>query len=137
MWQILTTVQQQFWITLTLDILFLSNHNIHQSSCSRCFWTSDPSIDFTNIFQLKGLKPKNKCYTNFYECCDLTKKKLFFLAAVLGKSIAVVYHGYAMARSRWEVELAFCTLHTITSRVTWAVFPYTLLVLCWHGLALR
>ena len=26
------------------------------------------------IFQLKGLKPKNKGHTNFYECCDLTKK---------------------------------------------------------------
>ena len=24
--------------------------------------------------QLKGLKPKNKGRTNFYECCDLTKK---------------------------------------------------------------
>ena len=31
-------------------------------------------LDFTKIFQLKGLKPKNKGYTNFYECCDLTKK---------------------------------------------------------------
>ena len=26
------------------------------------------------IFQLKGLKPKNKGHTNFYECCDLKKK---------------------------------------------------------------
>ena len=31
-------------------------------------------IDFTKIFQLKGLKHKNKGRTNFYECCDLTKK---------------------------------------------------------------
>ena len=32
-------------------------------------------IDFTKIiFQLKGLKPKNKGHTNFNECCDLTKK---------------------------------------------------------------
>ena len=30
--------------------------------------------DFSKIYQLKGLKPKNKCRTNFYECCDLTKK---------------------------------------------------------------
>ena len=30
--------------------------------------------DFAKIFQLKGLKPKNKCQANFYECCDLTKK---------------------------------------------------------------
>ena len=31
-------------------------------------------IDFTKIFQLKGLKPKNIGQTIFYECCDLTKK---------------------------------------------------------------
>ena len=31
-------------------------------------------IDFTRIFQLKGLKPKIKGQTNVYECCDLTKK---------------------------------------------------------------
>ena len=59
------------------------------------------------------------------------------VAAVFTKSIAVIYHGYAVARSRWEVELAFCTVHTVTSRATWAVFPYTLFVLCWHSLALR
>ena len=31
-------------------------------------------IDFIKIFQLKGLKLENKGHTNFYECCDLTKK---------------------------------------------------------------
>ena len=31
-------------------------------------------IDFSKIFPLKGLKPKNKGHTNFYECCDLMKK---------------------------------------------------------------
>ena len=31
-------------------------------------------IEFTKIYRLKGLKPKNKGRTNFYECCDLTKK---------------------------------------------------------------
>ena len=30
--------------------------------------------DFGKIFQLKGLKPKNKGHMNFYECCDLMKK---------------------------------------------------------------
>ena len=33
-------------------------------------------MDFTKIFQLKGLKSKNKDGKNFYECCDLTKKVL-------------------------------------------------------------
>ena len=32
------------------------------------------AIDFTKILQWKGLKPKSKGHTNFYESCDLTKK---------------------------------------------------------------
>ena len=32
------------------------------------------AIDFTKIYQLKGLEPNNKGYTNSYELCDLTKK---------------------------------------------------------------
>jgi len=71
-----------------LDILFSSNHNIHKSLCGLCFWASDPfnqyqSIDFTKIFQLKGLKPKNKGSLNFYECWDLTKK--VYLASYIFK----------------------------------------------------
>ena len=58
-----------------LDILFSSNHNIKKSPCGLCFGLQTLSlIDFTKIFLLKGLKPKNKGHTNFYECCDLTKK---------------------------------------------------------------
>ena len=30
-------------------------------------------IDFSAIYQLIFLEPKNKGYTNFYECCDLMK----------------------------------------------------------------
>ena len=29
----------------TLDMFFSSNHNIHKSLCSLCFWASDPLID--------------------------------------------------------------------------------------------
>ena len=44
-----------------LDIFFSSNHNIHKSLCGLCFWASDVlTIDFSKIYQLKGLKPKNK-----------------------------------------------------------------------------
>ena len=30
--------------------------------------------EITKIYRLKGLKPPKKGHTNFYECCDLTKK---------------------------------------------------------------
>lgn len=59
------------------------------------------------------------------------------VSAVFVKSIAVIYNGYAVAAALWEVNLAFCTIHTITFRATWAVFPYSIVVLCWHGLIHR
>ena len=33
-------------------------------------------MDFTEFFQLKGLKSKNKGHTNFYDCCDFDKKSI-------------------------------------------------------------
>ena len=39
------------------------------------FWASDPLIDtVSKIYGLKGLEQKHKGHTNFFECCDLTKK---------------------------------------------------------------
>ena len=35
-------------------------------------------IDFTKIYQLKGLKSKNEGQTNFYKHCDLTKRYIYF-----------------------------------------------------------
>ena len=38
-----------------IDILFLSNHNIHKSLCGLCFWASDPLIDrFYKNLSIKG-----------------------------------------------------------------------------------
>ena len=51
-------------------------------------------IDFTKIFQLKGLKPKNKGHTNFYECCDLTEKVYLMFVYILPSRIQNI--------SRWQ-----------------------------------
>ena len=53
-------------------------------------------IDFTKIFQSKGLKPKNKDHANFYECCDLTKK--IYLAAI--------YYTFRMIFYSFETKLS-------------------------------
>ena len=46
-----------------LDIFFSSNHNIHKSSCGLCFWASDLlTIDFSKIYQLKGLNSRSVVY---------------------------------------------------------------------------
>ena len=54
-------------------------------------------IDFTKIYQLKGLKPKNKSRTNFYECCDLTEKVyliyiVYYILHILWKAPFFFYH---------------------------------------------
>ena len=60
---------------LTLDILFSSNHNIHKYSHGLCFWASDPLIEkFYRNLSIKESEAQKKGQTNFYECCDLTKK---------------------------------------------------------------
>ena len=67
-------------LTSVVDILFPPNHNIHKSSCGLCYWASDLLIErFYKNLSIKGLKPKNKGHTNFYECCDLTKKVYLIL----------------------------------------------------------
>ena len=58
---------------------FSSNHNVHKSLCGLCFWAPDAlnRIDYSKIYQLKVLEPKNKGHINFYECCDLTKNATY------------------------------------------------------------
>ena len=43
------------YVYIGLDILFLSNHNIHENSCHLCFWASDPFNDrFYLDLSIKG-----------------------------------------------------------------------------------
>ena len=65
------------WI---LDILFSSNHNVDKCFTAFIFGLQTLQlIDLSKIYQLKGLEPKNKGHTNFYECFDLTKKVYLML----------------------------------------------------------
>ena len=48
-------------------------------------------IDFTKIFQLKGLKPKNKGHKNYYECCDSTKKLYLVVHTHTTYSIQIIF----------------------------------------------
>ena len=61
-------------------------------------------IDFTKIFQLKGLKPKNKGQTNFYECCDLTEKVFLIV-----HSLTATAHFYKQAYTTAVVLLPVYT----------------------------
>ena len=43
-------------------------------------------IDFSKLYQLKGLEPQNR-RPHFYECCDLTKKNTYVVVCVLKTNI--------------------------------------------------
>ena len=49
--------------------------------------------DFSKINQLKGLKPKNKNHTNFYQCCDLTEKKISSVDIIL-YCVCILFSSY-------------------------------------------
>ena len=60
-------------------------------------------IDFGKMFQLKGLKPKNKGHTNFYECCDLTEKVyLLYIHSILFNWRDVIRKIYEQIIMMWH-----------------------------------
>ena len=64
-------------------------------------------IDFTKILQLKGLKSKNKDHTNFYECCDLTKKEYLihiYIEDIIALAIVYVVQEVILVILPWEIE---------------------------------
>ena len=59
----------------TLDILFSQITTFIKDCVAIVFGLQTLRlIDFTKIYRLKNLKPKNYGQTNFYECWDLMKK---------------------------------------------------------------
>ena len=53
-------------------------------------------IDLSIIYHLKGLKPKNKGHTNFYECCNLTEKSI----STVRSAAAAIYCSRCEAHSK-------------------------------------
>ena len=59
----------------TLDILFSSNHNSHNSSSILHFWASDPLIDtFYKYLSIKGSEARKQRPHDFLWMFDLTKR---------------------------------------------------------------
>ena len=64
--------------------------------------------DFCKINEVKGLKPKNKGYTNFYEYCDLTEKVylIIFVAELSKFRILLITSQQANKAARRQAQLA-------------------------------
>ena len=53
------------------------------------------------------------------------------LSAVMVKSISIVHNAYAVAANTSQSNIAFCMLYIFGFRLTWAVLPWSILVLSW------
>ena len=75
-WNGIAAADGQKWFNqMTLDILFRQITTFIKVRVAFVFrLQTHLLIDFTKIVPFKGLQPKNKGHTNFYECCDLMEK---------------------------------------------------------------
>ena len=98
-------------------------------------------IDFIKIYQLKGLKPKNKGHTNFYECCDLTEnthisefvleimpcllyKKIIFVLGLLGYFVSWQFGScYSWIARKGDITGLLAPLFLIGCGTGGSIFP--------------
>ena len=60
------------------------------------------------------------------------------LSAVLVKSISIVHHGHASAANSTESSsIAFCAIYMVSFRSTWAVLPWSIVLLAWSTVTHR
>ena len=59
------------------------------------------------------------------------------LSSVMVKSVSIVHNAYAVAANSTETDIAFCILYRFGYRLTWAVLPWSLVILSWLTLLPR
>ena len=59
------------------------------------------------------------------------------LSAVMVKSMSIVHNAYAVAANSTETDIAFCILYRFGYRLTWAVLPWSIVILSWLTLLPR
>ena len=84
-----------------------------------------------NLMVITSIREKESLMTKTFNlvlvniCCSN------LLSAVLVKSITIVHHAYAVTANVTQTDVAFCLLYKFSSRLAWAVLPWTVVVLTW------
>ena len=91
----------------------------------------------SNIVIITAIRDQEEllCSTSSLILANLSASNL--ISAVLVKSISVVHNGYAVASNTVQSNIAFCLLYCFTSRLTWAILPFTIVALSWLSLGNR
>ena len=92
-----------------VDILFLSNHKVHKSSCRHCFWAPDPLIHrfLLKSINLRVSSPKTNTKQTFMNVVILTKKYIYF--GVLPDSLGGQFFGSNRVSLAFFMAMVFLT----------------------------
>ena len=87
-----------------------------------------------NLMVLTAIKEKEEMLGITFNLVLINLCSSNLLSAVMVKSISIVHNAYAVAANSTQSDIAFCILYTFGYRLTWAVLPWSLVVLSWMTL---
>ena len=88
----------------------------------------------TNLMVITSIREKESLMSKTFNLVLVNLCCSNLLNAVLVKSITIVHHAYAVTANVTQTDVAFCLLYKFSSRLSWAVLPWTIVVLAWMTL---
>ena len=86
---------------------------------------------FFNIMIISSIRDKEEMLDSTFNMVLLNLCSSNLICAVITKSISIVHNGYAVAANVAHSEIAFCLIYSFSYRLTWAVLPWTIVLLSW------
>jgi len=86
---------------------------------------------FFNIMVISSMRDKEEFLESNYNLLLVNLCCSNLICAIFTKSISVVHIGYAVAAAVTESHIAFCLIYTFSYRLSWAVLPWSLVLLSW------
>ena len=90
-----------------------------------------------NLMVITSIKEKEEMLGVTFNLVLINLCSSNLLSAVMVKSISIVHNAYAVAANTTESDIAFCILYRFGYRLTWAVLPWSVVILSWLTLIPR
>ena len=84
-----------------------------------------------NLMVITSVKEKEEMLGVTFNLVLINLCSSNLLSAVMVKSISIVHNAYAVAANSTQSDIAFCILYSFGYRLTWAVLPWSIVVLSW------
>ena len=86
---------------------------------------------FFNIMIISSIRDKGEMMEHTFNLVLLNLCSSNLMCAVITKSISIVHNGYAVAANVAHSDIAFCLIYSFSYRLTWAVLPWSIVLLSW------